>query len=238
MLRAGTDETSATAFAEPRAPRRGGFAAVVLTTTASPAPTLRFSLRAASPTELRPAVDVGRAGRAALPTSTASRYVGVGVAHRRRRRRLLRGVPARPTERTLRSILLALIIGVGGHRAARHRSSGGGRAGRLLRPLEPRSPTPPARSPPAASTPASSRRGRPRPRPPRRLVQRHGRRGAGAHRARGPLRVRRQPRAALADHRPGRRRRGASTPAAASCPTAPSRRSTSSSARCAASTPW
>ena len=80
-------------------------------------------------------------------------------------------------------------------------------------------------SPPAASVEPGRRRGRgdrvrrarrppragqrPRPRPPRRHVQRHGRRGAGEDRARGPVRVRRQPRAAVADHRPVGGRRGA-----------------------------
>ena len=55
-------------------------------------------------------------------------------------------------------------------------------------------------------------RGRSRPRPAGRVVQRDGRRRAGPHRARGPLRLRRQPRAALADHRARRRRRGHQRP--------------------------
>ena len=52
-------------------------------------------------------------------------------------------------------------------------------------------------------------RARPRPRPARQLVQRHGRRRPEPHRARGPLRLRREPRAALPDHRPVGRGRGA-----------------------------
>ena len=57
--------------------------------------------------------------------------------------------------------------------------------------------------------PARPRGGGPGPRRLHPLVQRHGRPAPGADRARGPLQLRRQPRAALAPHDPGRRHGGA-----------------------------
>ena len=59
--------------------------------------------------------------------------------------------------------------------------------------------------------------GRPRPRGPDQLVQRHGRPAPGAHRARGAVQLRRQPRAAVPAHDPGRLARGRSRPTATSC---------------------
>ncbi len=56
---------------------------------------------------------------------------------------------------------------------------------------------------------ARRRGGGPRPRRLHPLVQRHGRPAPGADRARGALQLRREPRAALAPHDPGRRHGGA-----------------------------
>ena len=57
--------------------------------------------------------------------------------------------------------------------------------------------------------PPRPRRRRPRPRRPHQLLQHHGRPATGAHRARGALQLRREPRAPLSAHHPGRLARGA-----------------------------
>ena len=92
----------------------------------------------------------------------------------------------------------------------------------------------PRRSPAATSAPACRRR-RPRPRRARRLVQRHGVGAAAAHRARRPLRLRRQPRAALAADDAVGVGRGDGGPPPRACPSGPRPRSTCWPATSAAS---
>ena len=179
-------------------------------TTGRRAPTTQFSVR-----ELprRPAPGRRRRGRPACSASTLGddHYVGVGIHIADVDADYYEAFQLGSTESTLRTILLALVIGTAitvllatgvglvdepppaAPARADHRRR---RRDRRRRPRHPRRPG-----------------GRSRPRPARRLVQRHGRRRAGPHRARGPLRLRRQPRAALPDHRPGRRRRGHRRPA-------------------------
>ena len=138
-------------------------------------------------------------------------YVAVGVYIRSADARYLEAFPLTDTNRTLRYLATAMAIGAG---VTTLLAAGLGwwTSRRLLRPL--------SRVSTAASEIAVRRarrpdaaRGRPRPRPAGQLVQRDGRRGADAHRARGPLRLRRVPRAALADHRARRGGRGARQPA-------------------------
>ena len=133
--------------------------------------------------------------------------------HRRRDDAAYVEVFPMPTSSRTLSVILTSLAGRLGHRHRRRR--------------RPSAPTPAAgscaRCPAWPTRPASWPQGdfdtrlepesRPRPRPDGHLVQRHGRRRAGPHRARGPLRLGRQPRAALPHHRALGRGRGARRPA-------------------------
>ena len=190
----------------PSAPSRGGFAAVVLERRRAGQhrhPVLVRELP--RPSSARPSTSACRACSAS--SSATSHYVGVGIHIAEVDANYFEAFQLGPTERTLRTILLALVIGSADHGRCWPSGVGWWTSRRLLRPLG--RITDAAGEIAAGDLDTAGRpRGRPRPRPARRLVQRHGRRRPGPHRARGPLRLRRQPRAALPDHRAGRRRRG------------------------------
>ena len=144
--------------------------------------------------------------RPTAPRQGAAEIV-VGVPVPSVRRRLLRGVrPLRPRPHAARPRADPLRRRRR-HHPPRHRA----------RPLRQRALAAPAgRRVPGggrhrrrrARHPPRRRRRRPRPRGPHQLLQRHGRPAAGADRARGAVQLRREPRAALAAHHPGRLPRG------------------------------
>ena len=113
---------------------RGGFAAVRPQRRASrPAPT-PSSPYDELPRRPAPGRRRRRVGRAALQLGD-DHYVGVGIHIAEVDADYFEAFPLGPTERTLRTILLALVIGIADHGPAGHRRRAGGRAGRLLRPL-------------------------------------------------------------------------------------------------------
>ena len=117
------------------APSRAGSPPPSWPTTSRPAPTRRFSVRELPRAELRQAVDVGDVGRAALRRSAASRYVGVGVHIAEVDANYFEAFPLDPTERTLRTILLALDHRLGRSRSLLATGVGWWTSRRLLRPL-------------------------------------------------------------------------------------------------------
>ena len=89
-----------------------------------------------------------------------------------------------------------------------------------------------------ARHPPRRRRGGPRPRGPDQVVQHHGRPAPGAHRARGPVQLRREPRAALAPDHAGGLPRGARGGAGPALRRARSGRCRCWATTCAASSAW
>ena len=139
-------------------------------------------------------------------TFGATLYLGVGIPLDEVGAQYFEAFPLDDTEQTLRVLFISLVIGsaVITLLAA---AVGVWTSRRLLRPLD-RISAPPVRSPPVTSTPGSPRNGTPTspasstrstPWPTPSRPESSGR----------PLRLRRQPRTALTDHRPRRGDRGA-----------------------------
>ena len=203
-------------------------------TTSRRARTPSSPTRASPPTCARPSASASR--RCSASTLGDDHYVGVGIHIADVDADYFEAFQLGSTESTLRTILLALVIGTRHHGAAGHRRRAGGRAG-ACSARSGGSPTPPARSPPATSTRASPARAIPTSTgsPTRSTTWPTPCRPASSARPASPPTSATSCAPRSPPWPPPPR---SSTAGAASSPTAPSRRSTSSSARCAASTPW
>ena len=168
----------------------------------------RLSVSASIPVQLRKDVLGGTAATQTYRTAQGTAEIGIGIPIPSVHAFYFEVFDLSDLDHTLRVLGLTLfvagvvttLLGTGLGRFASVRS---------LRPLADVSRAAGAIAGGRPRHPARPRGRRPRPRRLHPVVQRHGRPAPGAHRARGALQLRRQPRAAVPPHHPGRRHRGA-----------------------------